>query len=400
MARFIPPRVATVLGTTFVTIFVIWIITGVFANFFISTSNAIYSKKNDMTPEGVSQPTSPYVSGSPESLIAWDTLGYQGQAFTGRGPNMEQLRNFYGTNVKPPIRVYAGINSADTPEARANLALKELQRTNAFDREVLILATATGTGWLEPQSIDSIEYMYGGDTAIVTQQYSYLPSWISFLVDKDNATNAALALYDAVYKEWSKMPVNDRPKLIAYGLSLGSFGGQAPYAGIGDITASIDGALFMGTPNDTRLWRNVTDNRDAGSKEILPVYQNGESARFAATNDEILANQESWQYPRVLYLQHASDPVVWFSFDLLLNKPDWLKEPRGYDVSPDTQWVPFVTFLQVTIDQFFGVTVPNGHGHNYPNSIVDAWAAVTNPSNWNTEKNSELQKIIATYSNE
>lgn len=310
------------------------------------------------------------------------------------------MADFYGDGVKQPIRVYAGLNSADSAQARANLALQELKRTDAFSREVIILATATGTGWLEPQSVDAIEYMYGGDTAIVSQQYSYLPSWISFLVDKQNATEAGLALYDAVYAEWSKLPVDSRPKLIAYGLSLGSFGGQAPYAGIGDLTASIDGALFMGTPNDTQLWSTVTKNREQTSPEILPVYQNGLSARFAATNQEITTNLSSWQYPRTLYMQHASDPVVWFSFDLLLSEPDWLREPRGPDVSPNTQWFPFVTFFQVTIDQFFGTTVPNGHGHNYSNTIVNAWAAVANPSDWNAQKQQRLQTIIDTYSNE
>lgn len=29
-----------------------------------------------------------------------------------------------------------------------------------------------------------IELMYNGDTAIVATQYSFLPSWISFLADK------------------------------------------------------------------------------------------------------------------------------------------------------------------------------------------------------------------------
>lgn len=398
--KVLPHRVSVAIGSSLVVLLLCWLLSGLFTNFFVGVANNIYDAKNNTSPPGVEQPLSTFRSGSQESLIEWNTLGYQGQAFTGRGPSQQQLSEYYGANVKEPIRVYAGLNSADSPQARANLALQELKRTNAFSRKVLILATATGTGWLEPQSVDAIEYMYGGDTAIVSQQYSYLPSWISFLVDKDNATNAGLALYDAVYAEWSKLPVSERPKLYAYGLSLGSFGGQTPYAGIGDLTASIDGALFMGTPNDTQLWRIVTNARDVGSPEILPIYQRGLSARFAATNEEVTANQSTWQHPRVLFMQHASDPVVWFSFDLLLNKPDWLKEPRGPDVSPLTRWFPFVTFFQVTIDQFFGVTVPNGHGHNYPNTIVNAWAAVTNPPSWNSDKQDRLQAIIDTYSNE
>jgi len=102
----------------------------------------------------------------------------------------------------------------------------------------------------------------------------------------------------------------------------------------------------------------------------------------------------------VLYMQHASDPVVWFSFDLLLHEPDWLKEPRGPDVSPSMHWYPFVTFFQVAVDQFFGVSVPNGHGHNYPNSIVNEWGAVVPPSGWSQTKATALQAIINTYPNE
>jgi uncharacterized membrane protein len=310
------------------------------------------------------------------------------------------MANYTGQPVQEQIRTYVGLQSAATPEARADLAVKELERTGAFSRKVLILATATGTGWLEPQSVDSIEYMYGGDSAIVAQQYSYLPSWISFLVDKQNATEAGQALYNAVWAKWSTLPKESRPKLIAYGLSLGSFGGQSAYSGVNDLKLSIDGALFMGTPNDTALWRKITDSRDASSPEWQPTYQNGQTVRFAASNEDILKNQQNWQYPRVLYMQHASDPVVWFSFNLPTSAPDWLKEPRGPDVSPNTHWYPFVTFFQVTVDQFFGVTVPNGHGHNYPNTIVNAWGAVVPPEGWNQQKAEQLQKIINTYSNE
>lgn len=399
-AKVMPKRLAISLGVLLIIMLFGWIVSGLFANAFIATANNLYKNKNNTTPEGVQQPSSLYRSGSENSLIQWNTLGYQGQAFTGGGPSVQQIANFTNTTAIEPIRVYAGINSAATPQARASLVVEELKRTKAFDRDILVLATATGTGWLEPQSVDSIEYMYGGNTAIVAQQYSYLPSWISFLVDKDNATTAAQALYDAVFAEWSKLPIDNRPKLIAYGLSLGSFGGQSVYVGINDLTASIDGALFMGTPNDTALWRSVTKNRDPSSPEILPIYKNGVSARFAATNEQITNNQNSWLYPRILYMQHASDPVVWFSFDLLFNEPDWLKEPRGPDVFAQTRWFPFVTFFQVTVDQFFGTTVPNGHGHNYANTIVNAWSAVTNPPNWNTEKQEKLQEIINAYSSE
>ncbi len=398
--KFLPRRVGVFFGSVIVIGFLWWIVSGVFYNFFVTQSNRIYSNQNNQTPANVNQPQQSSRSGSPESLVSWDSIGFQGKNFVSRGPSQQQLQDYTGNKPTEQIRVYVGLNSADSAQSRAKLALEELKRTKAFEREVLVLATATGTGWLEPQSVDSIEYMYGGDTAIVSQQYSYLPSWISFLVDKNNAKEAGRALYDEVHTEWSKLPEDKRPKLIAYGLSLGSFGGQSAYSSSSDLIKSIDGALFLGTPNDTELWRSITDNRERGTPEWLPIYQNGSAVRFAANNDGILKDQSQWQKPRVLYMQHASDPVVWFSFDLITNEPDWLREPRGYDVSPSMQWYPFVTFLQVGIDQFFGTTVPNGHGHNYPNTIVDAWSSVVSPSNWNDQKADKLQKIIDTYSNE
>ncbi len=399
-AKFLPHKVSIVIGVTLVVIIMVLLLRGVVFDTFVNQSNKIYSSKNNTTPEGVTPPTSPYRSGSPESLVSWDSLGYQGKNFVARGPNQQQLESFTGQKPKEQIRIYSGVNSAQSPKERADLAVAELKRTNAFSRKVLVVATVTGTGWLEPQSIDSIEYMYGGDTAIVGQQYSYLPSWISFLVDQQNAINAGQELFNAVYKEWSVLPVENRPKLLVYGLSLGSFGGQSAFTTAGNITSLVDGALFMGTPSSTTLWNNITDNRDSGSPEWQPVYENGKSVRFAATNEDIQKNQQNWQFPRVLYMQHASDPVVWFNFDLLLEKPDWLSEPLGPDVSSKMQWYPFVTFFQVTVDQFFGVTVPNGHGHNYPNTIVNSWSSVANPPNWNQSQATKLQGIINSYSNE
>jgi uncharacterized membrane protein len=163
---------------------------------------------------------------------------------------------------------------------------------------------------------------------------------------------------------------------------------------------SVDGALFVGTPSDTRLWSNITAQRDAGSPQWQPTYKNGTAVRFAHNAETINADQTDWEIPRVLYVQHASDPVVWFDFNLMTQKPDWLSEPRGSDVSPLMKWYPFVTFAQVAVDQFFGTAVPNGHGHNYPDVMVDAWAAVLRPQDWTTEKSASLKKIISGYKNE
>ena len=394
LGRFIPPRMAGALAVVLVLLVGYWVAAGALFNTFLAGADAIYAGKNAGTPEGVTQPTAPTRSGSPASLVTWESLGYEGRAFVGRGPTTDEIEGFAGDPAVEPIRVFVGVDSAGTAQERAALAVAELERTGAFDRSVLVVAGATGTGWLEAQSMDSIEYMWGGDTAIASMQYSVLPSWISFLVDVDRASEAGRALFEAVYATWSRLPADRRPKLVPYGLSMGSFAAQAPFSGVQDLAARTDGALFVGTPNFTEPWATITAGRDGGSPEWQPVYQGGATVRWAAADGDLVRPGEPWTDPHVVFMQHASDPVVWWSYDLMSRRPDWLDEPRGPDVSPSTRWWPIITFLQVTVDQFFGVNVPPGHGHNYVDTIAYAWANVVAPPDWTDEKSTRLQALI------
>ncbi len=98
----------------------------------------------------------------------------------------------------------------------------------------------------------------------------------------------------------------------------------------------------------------------------------------------------------MVYLQHASDPIAWWNTDLLFARPDWLHEPpRGYDVSPDMEWIPVVTFLQVSADMAVAVDVPpDGHGHVYVRNVADAWAAILSPPGWSQEKTERLRPLL------
>ena len=388
--------VGVALGGLIVALLVVVIVFGAF-QVFVAVSDSVFGKKNDTTMAGVTQPTSAERSGSPASLVSWESLGYEGRNFVGRGPSPADIEKFTGQPAMQPIRVYVGLESAPTAEERASLAVQELQRTGAFSRSLLIVMGCTGTGWIEPQSANPIEYMWGGDTAEVTIQYSFLPSWISMLVDQTKATTAGKALFDAVYAEWSDLPAGDRPLLIAYGLSLGSYAGQAAFTDAADLSARTDGAYFAGTPNSTKPWRTIEDERDEGSPEWLPIYGGGKTVRFAAAPPYFSRPAGPWEQPRVAYLQHGSDPVVWWSPHLLYARPGWLGEPRAPDVSPHTMWFPLVTFLQVTVDQFYGTTVPPGYGHNYGNMSVATWAQVAPPPAWTDAQTQALQDQINGY---
>lgn len=395
-ARRTPRWAALLIGAALVALPLV-IVVSVLLSQAVKLADTVYSSTNATTAPGVVQPTSPMRSGSPESLVSWQSLGFRGRSFVAGGPDAATLEQYSGRPAEDPIRVYVGVDSAPTAQDRAALAVKELERTDAFSRAVLVVMGTTGTGWLEPQSADSIEYMWNGDTALVSIQYSYLPSWISFLVDTARAQEAGEALFSAVHARWSQLPADGRPKLIAYGLSLGSLAQQSAFGSVAQVRTQTDGAVFIGTPNATPLWRSIERSRDPGSPEWQPIVGQGQGVRFAASAADYAHPTGPWDAPRLLYLQHASDPVVWWYWNILWSRPDWLSEPRGPDVSPRSVWFPFVSFVQVTVDQFHGTGVPNGHGHNYGSMMVSAWAQITGPPDWTDQDTARLQQLIDGY---
>jgi len=176
----------------------------------------------------VVQPTTALRSGSPASLVDWDSLGREGRKFTALGPTASEITAFTGQPATEPVRAYAGMASAADVEDRARLAVDDLERAGGFDRASLLIVTTTGSGWVVPSSVDAFEYMTGGDSAIVAMQYSHLPSWISYLVDQERARDAGRELFDAVYERWSALPHDSRPQLLDFGESLGSLVPKRP----------------------------------------------------------------------------------------------------------------------------------------------------------------------------
>ena len=330
LSRWIGRRAAHAVGWILVAGLAYLVVSGLLLQGFVNVMNSAYSVRDTMTAEGVHQPTTSLRSGGPGSLVPWDTLGYQGRKFAGKGPSPGDIEKFTGQPATEPIRVYAGLASAPDAQSRAALAVRDLERAGGFGRKDLLVVTTTGSGWVDPALVDTFEYLSGGDGATVAIQYSYLPSWISYLVDQSKAREAGRALFDAVYGAWSQLPQDQRPRLFVAGESLGSFGGEAAFSGEYSMANLTDGALFAGPPNFNTLFREFSDHRDAGSPEVQPVYQDGRIVRFA--NDPTTAippNGQPWEGSRVLYLMHPSDPIVWWSPHLIFSEPDWISEPPG-----------------------------------------------------------------------
>jgi uncharacterized membrane protein len=396
LGRWIGPRAARALGWVTVVGVTLALVSGVLLDGLVSAADEAFSVRNGITTEGAQQPTTATRSGGPGSLVAWDTLGREGRKFTGLGPTVSDITAFTGEPALAPIRAYAGLESAESTEDRANLAVADLERAGGFARKHLVVATTTGSGWVDPAAIDTVEYLTGGDSAIVAIQYSYLPSWISYLVDQKRAREAGRALFDAVYSKWSALPQDSRPRLLVFGESLGSFGGETAFSGEQDLRNRTSGTVFAGPPNFNTLFREFTDDRDSGSPEVAPIYRDGRTVRFDDhPGPPIEPASVAWNGPRVLYLQHPSDPIVWWTPRLLLTEPDWLREPPGHDVLGAVRWIPFVTFWQVTADLPFATEVPGGHGHKYTAEYVDAWATVLQPADWTEAKAARLREIVA-----
>lgn len=395
VGRWIPAPIAKIVGVVLVGAVVVFLLNGVLYRGFLAVMNTIASATDQGSADGITPPTAPERSGSPGSPMALNSLGYEGRTFVSIGPTVDQLTAFNGTPATTPIRVYAGASSADTLEGVADNVVAELRRTGAFNRAVLALANTTGTGWVNPSLADPIEYLFNGDTAIAGMQYSFLPSWAAFVADRATPQHAGRVLLEKVYAAWSSLPENNRPRLVVFGESLGSFAGQSGFSGIQDMQARIDGAVWSGTPNFTDLWTTVTANRDPGSLQREPIIDSGAAVRFANEPSDLALHGEPWATgSRIVYQQHATDPVVWWSSNLLFSKPDWLNEPVGPDVNPAIDWYPVVTFWQLTIDMMLSSGVPAGHGHHYGPECVDSWVTVLQPPNWTDTDTAHLRDII------
>lgn len=333
---------------------------------------------------GRMQPWEPERSGSPWSLEPWHALGAQGRTVVADGPRARDIAAVTGRGrheVMEPIRIYAGKVRGRSLRSQAELIVREMHRTGAFRRDHVVVHVTTGTGWIPPWALMAVEFFTAGNCAQIGLQYSDLPSPVAWLADHETPPAAGRILFDRVRAEWERLPEDDRPQLIIAGESLGGFGGNGAFDDAADMVASIDGAVWTGTPQFTPIWKELTRRRDAGSPEIAPVIDGGRHIRFATRPRELWETFHGeplgeWERPRIAYLQHASDPIVWWDYPLAWRRPDWLRERLGRDVLADMRWFPVVTFLQVLIDGLVSVDVGDGHGHRYEAESLPAWAAV------------------------
>jgi len=337
---------------------------------------------NMRTARGIYQPVVPERSASPASSVTWESVGGQGRVFLGRGPSRLDIAQVCGGVAMEPIRVYSGMPTGGSGiEQAAATVVAELHRTGAFDRAVILIAASTGSGWVDEWQVQPLEFLTRGNCATASLQYSYVPSALNWLTGLEPAQEASAALFAAVRAELDLMDEADRPALFVCGESLGAFASQSVFESFEDVLARVDGALWVGTPAFTPMHAALTAARHKGSPEVAPVVHNARRVRFVNEPSDLrtdLYGRElgPWGFPRVVYAQHPSDPVVWWTNKLIWTQPDWLRERAGRDVSMNVEFTRFATYIQVLADLPVAGTAPGGHGHTYHEELIPLWRGI------------------------
>lgn len=391
--RIMPPRRANVLGVV-VVVTILFVVTrdGILDRT-IQGLDESYEAAQALFDEAPPPPSKPRMTGSAASLVEWALIGKPGRDFISSGPDAEAISRFTGRAALDPIRVYVGRANAETPWDRAELALSELQRLGAFDREVLIVASPTGTGWMDPGSHDPLEYMHDGDIATVSVQYSYLQSPLALILETNTGLEQATALQDVIHGYWKTLPKNDRPRLYVHGLSLGAWSSMYATNLFRLLDDPIDGAFWAGPPFPSAFWNYVQNQRNPGSPWVLPDIGDGSLVRYASHISDASSANADWGAMRIVFLQYSSDPIVFYEPASLWRAPPWMKDAPAEDMSDHFIFMPVVTQVQLALDMALSFGSPPGHGHAYfARDYIGPWVEVTAPTGWTADDTRRLKQ--------
>jgi uncharacterized membrane protein len=317
--------------------------------------------------------TDPMVSGDPASLVPWESLGREGRRHAvtyvrpapvatpptlpdGSVPADLSIATVMGEPARAhPIQVFVGLDSAPTPSERVDLAIAEMDRTDAWSRSLLMLVSPTGTGYVNYVAIAAAQYLTRGDVASVTMQYSRRPSPLSLGKVRDAREQNRL-LWLRIFQRVRAMSPDERPEVVLFGESLGAHTSQDVLLGWGTLgpqALGIDRALWIGTPGGSKWMHEVTGAPRLDVDPALVAVVN-DHEQLMALGDEARARV------RYVLLSHDNDGVTKFGLDLLNRRPAWLgpdrplreevpgRSPRG--IPAGMRWRPVTTFFQTLID--------------------------------------------------
>ena len=330
----------------------------------------------------VDPPTLPEVTGSPASGVAWEKQSREGARWLSEVLLADGISAVMAEPAKQPIRVYASLPVADSPEERAQLLLDELDRTRAFERKYIALFSPTGSGYVNYVASETFEYLARGDCASMAIAYSVLPSALS-LTRTDLGTRQTQMVVAGVTERLMALPAERRPKFFIFGESLGCKVSEEMFSGASDLSlrgAGIEAGVWVGTPAFTKWRQRVWGGRP---QDQPPGVEPGAIYTPRAVSDwHELADAERAKV-KYLLLQNGDDPVPKFEAPLLWRRPDWLgpEGTRPPGAPTGTSWLPVVTFVATFTDLMNALTPTPGTfqegGHDYrleiPAAIQQVW---------------------------
>jgi uncharacterized membrane protein len=326
------------------------------------------AERMDEAVEGAfaTAPKSSMVSGGAGSLVSWDSLSREGRRNVSTVLDAQLIERVMGEPAAEPIRVYVGLESAPTEYERRDLALRELQRTGAFDRDLLMVISPTGSGYVNYVAVEAAEYMTRGNIASVTMQYSLRPSALSL----DRVAEGRLQyrmLIDAIHNKLAERPAGQRPRVVIFGESLGAWTSQDAFEHRGTqglLDAAIDRAIWIGTPYMSK-WKQEVLGGDRPDVDWSLLRRFNDFGQLQALDPEARGRL------RYVMITHDNDGVADFGLDLLAEAPDWLgpAETRPAGVPKTEQWQSPTTFVQTLIDMKNSANETPGQfeakGHDY-----------------------------------
>lgn len=322
-------------------------------------------------------PINPLLSGSLQSLVPFDTMSKQGRRYVWSVTHPTMMREvLQEDDVIMPVRVYVGLESAPTESERVDLVMRELERTGAFDRKWLLVASPTGTGYVNYAAAAALELLTRGNCATVAMQYAARPSPLSLdRVEQGRRQNGLL--FRAIHERLKKVPEGERPTVVLFGESLGAWSSQDPFIGHGTqglVDLGIDYAIWIGTPHFSE-WKEqvLRDHRADVLPEILGVFN--DIGEWNALDDE--------RRKRIRYVMitHYNDGVALFGPGLAIQSPAWLSsDERPPSVPKGMRWAPTTTFFQVLVDMKNAARVIPGKfeakGHDYRADLLPFFQSV------------------------
>lgn len=318
------------------------------------------------------QPDNNYVSGSANSAVDWNSLSVQGRRHILSRLTADQISSVTGKKAQEPIRIFVGLDSADSEDERVQLALDELVRTGAYEKDTIAVISPTGTGYVNYVFSECLEYLSSGNVASVTIQYSKRPSPLS-LDRVDEGHIQYRLLLNGINQHIESMPQTKRPRVVLFGESLGAWTSQDAlmHSGTDGLKAlHIERALWIGTPKGSKWHKQVTSKRKLNvDKSLIGIFDSYQDVLALAENER---NQL-----RYVMVTHYNDPISQFGLELLVKQPEWVADEskRPKSLGNNIIYRSPLLFLQMLIDMKNSLKPTPGDfvadGHDYRADLTD-----------------------------